>query len=165
MDLALGHDQVRRAWGGEAVAGRRRKLGRLLSGAAPGPGVGAAGKTPEGLRPRLAELPASPWAPGGAPLLPPQDSREQVRVGRQLANPTGVGAGAVVPAKDATGQPPAVPRAVTGTDSNPLSSSFTLFCVRRVARAKEKKRFHLPCPGSVTAKFCRAVCFNFSGSI
>lgn len=128
------------------------------------PGVGAAGKTPEGLRPRLAELPAEPFGTGrGAP--PAAAGLEGAGAGRaSIGQPHGRGGRSGGSGQGRHG--PASRRApcCDGHDSNPVSSSFTLFCVRRVARAKEKC-FHLPCPGSVTAKFCRAVCFNFSGSI
>lgn len=164
VDLALGHDQVRRAWGGEAVAGRRRKLGRLPSGAALGPRRRCRGEDP-GRCCTLAELPAEPFGTGrGAPSCRGRTRESRCGLGVNWPSPRAWGPGVVVRAKDATGQPPAVSRAVTGTDINTVSSSFTLFCVRGVVRTKEKC-FHLRCPVSETAKFYRAVCFNFSRSI
>lgn len=104
-DLAGGHDQVRRAWRGEAVAGRD------ASGA--GSGAGLPWDAGVGARARpLGRVGAAPGAElprgrrAGRPLPPRQDSGEQVRAGRTLAVPAGVGAGS---GGSTAGRPPPCP--------------------------------------------------------
>lgn len=114
------------------MPGRRRKLGRLPSGATLGRRRLCGGEDPPPTGPcrccALAERLVEPFGTGrGAPSCRGRTPEGRCGLGLNWPSPRVWGPGVVVRALDATGEPPAVaePAAVTGTDSNTVSSSFT----------------------------------------